>query len=327
LENLIDNLRLSFALNAVCDLGVPDRVKQATLLSDLSSSIGANEDFLRRLILFCSKNGYFSFINDTITLNEEAKKLLKGSSFSKQLSFYTHPTVASSFASLSDAVINGKSGFECAHEKPLFSFLGDDPEFGEVFNGAMEGDGQSRSKAIREKVNFDSFDRVVDVGGGTGEILVEICNSSPSAKGILFELPAVIRAVETFYSETKTDLPIELVGGDFFEDDLPQGDCLILNNILHDWGDADAIKIIQKCREAMTSRSSRLMIVENLLDDQEVLGVHQLDLTMMVMTVDGRERTLSEYEKLLKGQFTLVKTRRLPDSNYVLECRPITGGR
>jgi hypothetical protein len=70
-------------------------------------------------------------------------------------------------------------------------------------------------------------------------------------------------------------------------------------HILHNWNDAEAVRILQGCRDAMRP-GGRVIVIERLPREIGEPGVAPLtDLNMMVL-LTGRERTLSEYRALLK---------------------------
>jgi hypothetical protein len=79
----------------------------------------------------------------------------------------------------------------------------------------------------------------------------------------------------------------------------PGGDLYMLRNILHDWDDDDALRILQTCRTAMRA-DSRLLVVELVLPDdgRPSMGT-LLDLEMLSVTPNGRQRTASQYRQLL----------------------------
>ncbi len=75
----------------------------------------------------------------------------------------------------------------------------------------------------------------------------------------------------------------------------------MLANVLHDWDDTQAIQILAGCREAAT-RHGRVLIAERLIPDDPAEAVPALlsDINMLVLT-GGRERTNSEYARLLQA--------------------------
>jgi len=86
--------------------------------------------------------------------------------------------------------------------------------------------------------------------------------------------------------------------GDFFTN-APEADIYLLKNVLHDWNDEEAVRILKRCRHAMRP-GGRVIVIEMLLGELGEPGIAPLmDLNMMVL-LTGRERTLAEYCGLLK---------------------------
>jgi hypothetical protein len=132
---------------------------------------------------------------------------------------------------------------------------------------------------------------IADFGGGRGNLLKLILERAPGARGILFERPHVI-------ADTEPAPRLELVGGDFFVDAVPPADLYLLMDLLHDWDDADATRIVAAVRRAARPHS-RLLIVETLVP--ETPGMHfgkTLDIIMLA-TTGGRERTQAQHATLL----------------------------
>src|SRR5262245_58117108 len=93
---------------------------------------------------------------------------------------------------------------------------------------------------------------------------------------------------------------MRLQPGDFFADGLPVADAYLLMEVIHDWNDQDAAKILAAVRRAALEHA-RLLIIEALASESP--GPHHsklLDVIMLAVT-GGRERTPSEYEALFAG--------------------------
>jgi hypothetical protein len=128
------------------------------------------------------------------------------------------------------------------------------------------------------------------------------------------------------------------VGGDFFVSVPEGGDCYVLSWILHDWDDAQAIRLLTNCRAAMEKREKRaqgraaggelrLLVVEAVLPDRvaEPSPLVESDLAMLVLT-GGRERTAGEYEALLAaGGFRLRRIVTTGGMRSVIEAEPRPG--
>ena len=76
------------------------------------------------------------------------------------------------------------------------------------------------------------------------------------------------------------------------------GDAYVLKHIIHDWDDENSLQILRNVRAAINP-NGKVSIVEAVVpdDDREHLS-KLLDLEMLV-SATGRERTESQYAKLL----------------------------
>lgn len=96
---------------------------------------------------------------------------------------------------------------------------------------------------------------------------------------------------------------------------LPQHvDVVLLKSVLHDWNDDDAVRILQRARDALAP-DGRVLVIERVMPAQvEDLPAHRTtarsDLNMLV-SLGGRERTVEDYDALLSSA-GLLRQRTLP---------------
>ena len=76
------------------------------------------------------------------------------------------------------------------------------------------------------------------------------------------------------------------------------GDLYILKNILHDWSDADATKILVTCRQAMAPHA-RLLIIEHLVGAPNERCAGKVGDVQMMVRTGGRNRSIAELSRLL----------------------------
>ena len=83
-----------------------------------------------------------------------------------------------------------------------------------------------------------------------------------------------------------------------FFDTVPAGDAYVLSKILHDWNDERAAAILRTI-QTTARKGARLLLIESVVGaGNEPQGTKWLDLLMLVL-VDGRERTETEWRALL----------------------------
>ncbi|KAM1954541.1 hypothetical protein ACFX1T_023886 [Malus domestica] len=234
-----------------------------------------------------------------------------------------------------------------AHGLEIWDYASQNPEFNKLFNDGMTCTARVVMKAILTgyEHGFDSIGLLVDVGGGTGGAVAEIVKAYPNIKGFNFDLPHVVAGFGSFPELMERILltkrgsksvvamapvyhGVSHVGGDMFEGNIPNADAIFMKWVMHDWSDSDCIKILKNCRKVIPKKSGKIIIVdivlepngEGILDDTGLV----FDLLMIAHASGGRERTESEWKKILEGGgFPRYKVIKIPAIASIVEAYPM----
>jgi SAM-dependent methyltransferase len=165
---------------------------------------------------------------------------------------------------------------------------------------------------------WEEVKTVVDVGGGTGALLVEILRARPEIQGTLVDLPRTVARAGSLFQEASVAERVRIVGQNFF-DPLPAGaDLYLLKSILNDWPDREAQLILSRCAEAARP-SGRVVILGGVSSDERA----DPELLMMVL-LGSKNRTLAEFRELAnKASLEVQAAGRLPSGRFAVECRPM----
>jgi len=193
----------------------------------------------------------------------------------------------------------GKSAFTYTHGMNCFQYHKQHPALAENFDRAMVELSVMRNSAVLAAYDFSSLEKLADVGGGDGSLLVDILQHHPALKGILFEQPAVIERALNVLKKAGVQDRCELVSGNFFESVPVEADAYMLKQVLQNWDDQSAIKVLRNCRQAML-RGGRLLIIERIASPNTCLAGKIQDLNMLVVFSAGRVRTKDEFHKLFE---------------------------
>jgi len=203
-----------------------------------------------------------------------------------------------SWGKMLDVVRTGERQTVPALGAEIWDYYAQRPEEGAAFTNAIHGFTSGVAQEVARVVDTATAKLAVDIGGASGTLVHSLLMANSQLHGIVLDLPEVAP------SATAAALALGLVkrcsalGGDFFTD-VPEADIYLLKHILHGWNDAEAVRILKRCRQAMRP-GGRVIVIEMLLGEIGEPGLGPLmDLNMMVM-VTGRERTLAEYCGLLK---------------------------
>ncbi len=203
------------------------------------------------------------------------------------------------WGNLLHTVKTGEAAFADVHGMGFFDYCKTDDDFSEAFNGAMTGMSAAASEAVVDAYDFSGINELVDVGGGHGYLLSRILQKHDQMNGILCDLPHVVEGASAKIEEMGLSSRCELVGVDFFES-VPAGDAYIAKNIIHDWDDVHAVKILSNMRESMEGNGKVLLVEAVITDDNRNSTAIMIDLEMLHATHGGRERTRNEFDDLFR---------------------------
>jgi hypothetical protein len=292
-RDLINSHALARCVHVVAELGVADALQDAaSTAAELAERTGANADALHRILRLLAAHDVFALGPDGYT-HTDASRLLRSDhphslrSLGRMLGM---PVVWNGFTELGTVAKTGAPALDWAG---LVDYFGRHPQEAMLFNQAMVGKSGAIIPAVLDACDFAPFATIADIGGGHGHLLQAILQRFPTASGVLFDLPHVIAEASAAASDR-----LRLVAGDFFADPLPAADAYVLMEVIHDWADEQAAAILAAVRRAAPA-PARVFIVESLVTDEP--GPHfskTLDIIMLAIT-GGRERTASEYERLL----------------------------
>uniref|UniRef100_A0A8D2DWI5 Acetylserotonin O-methyltransferase n=1 Tax=Sciurus vulgaris TaxID=55149 RepID=A0A8D2DWI5_SCIVU len=89
------------------------------------------------------------------------------------------------------------------------------------------------------------------------------------------------------------------LGGDFFQDPLPEADLYILARVLHDWAEDKCSRLLARVHQACRPGGG-VLVVESLLDEDRRGPLTTLLFSLnMLVQAEGQERTPSQYRRLL----------------------------
>jgi hypothetical protein len=308
------------AIYVAAKLGVADRLTLGPQpAAVLAEQVHADASMLQRVLRFLVTHGIFQEAADgRFALNSVAEFLQTAHPRSLRPSAIRAGEGSFEVArGLLAAVQSGVTPHREIRGAAFFEDLtarGKDVEFAARMSSSAAGLGA----AIAEYADF-SRASILDVGGGSGSVLLPILERHPQLQGVVFD--AAVEAARQAIARSGSADRCKVIAGDFFEASLPRADVYLLSWILHDWDDASAQRLLYNCRCA-GGPAATLLIVEVLLPQRaQQLGVAEaglladpftLDLQMLLLT-GGRERTLSEYRQLLAAaDYSITRSWSLP---------------
>ena len=312
------------SLQLVAELGIADLLAEGPRTAgELASAAGCHERSLFRVLRALASQGVFRDEGEGRFANTPLSEVLRSGVPGSVRDFVTQATsngTMRAFMGFRDVVRTGKPAFTAGGAASPFELMQNKRGYSATYSRALMAKSAPVVAALVDACDFGALRSVVDVGGGNGHVLAAILERHPHLRGVLFDQPPMVAHARDHLRELDVFERIEVMEGDFFRA-VPAGhDAYLLKNVLHDWGDEDAARILGSCRAAMPA-GSRLLIIEAVLaDDNQPSPAKWIDLHMMAV-LGGLERSEVEWRALLAASgFDLERILPLRGSTSALEA-------
>ncbi|CAL5089414.1 unnamed protein product [Urochloa decumbens] len=348
----------SMALQCAMKLGIPNAIHRcggAASLPELHAALPvavSKRPCLSRIMTFLAASGIFGLETTPPADGEvatgggarysltEASRLLVGdddddvssgrtclSRFlllcSTPLHFMASQTMAEWLQEEEDTAADTTTPFMKAHGESIYNLVSRNAEFGACFNEAMGADSRFVAEVVVRECGavFAGVRSLVDAGGGDGSTARAIARAFPHVRCSVLELPHVVDAVPAGGGD------VEFVAGDMMEF-IPPADAVLLKFVLHNWSDKDCVRILKRCKEAISTREpkGKVIIIDVVLGSssskQTLEAQLSLDLCMMVV-LPGKQRGEEDLHKIfLEAGFTRYKISSVLGSRSLIEVYP-----
>jgi hypothetical protein len=194
-----------------------------------------------------------------------------------------------------------QDGFVREFGHTAFEHMEQNAGYAAMFHAAMNSYSASQTEPVIEALrgfDFDSVKLVCDIGGGYGYLLCGLLQEHPHLGGIVLERPGILEASDLLEAH-RFGLAdrCRYIAGDMFEE-VPAADLYLLKLILHDWSDADCVRILSATRRSARP-GARIVIIEHVVPGPATPHFAKLYDIHMMCWGPGRERSAEEYAALL----------------------------
>jgi SAM-dependent methyltransferase len=185
-----------------------------------------------------------------------------------------------------------------------------------AFTRAMHDISSGPARALARIAQFPAGGRLLDLGGGSGALSIELARAWPALECVIVELPAVCALAREYVGAAGLSARVTALAADFFRDPLPSGfDAVLLSQILHDWPPARGAELLARARACLRPGGT-LLIHEKLVDDdgRGPLANALVDLDMLVWT-EGQQYSPSALRALVESA-AFASVEIVPTSGY-----------
>jgi acetylserotonin N-methyltransferase len=303
--DLLEAFRCSKVMFAGVALGVFDRLANGpTSLALLAQDLNVSPDGLERLLNACvglrllTRQGvdYANTPTASVYLCRNSPRRITG-----YINYSNHPLWVL-WAHLEDAVREGTHRWKQALslDGPIFANLFRTEADKREFSLGMHGYGLISSPEVVKAFDLGRFRRLVDLGGATGHLAIAACQRYPAMRAVVFDLPGIVPLAQEQITASGIGDRVEVLAGDFFTDPLPEADLFAVGRILHDWSEDKIRRLLSRIYERLPAGGALLVAEKLLNEDKSGPRWAVLQSLNMLLLAEGKERTLAEYEALLR---------------------------
>ncbi|WP_374205878.1 methyltransferase [Crossiella sp. S99.2] len=221
------------------------------------------------------------------------------------------------FTELLHSVTTGEAAYTRKHGQDFWADLAEQPRLRESFDRQMTHRFREQVPRIVAGYDWGRFDHLVDVGGGVGTLLAAILTAHPGLRGHLVDLEPTAAVADRIFREQGLGDRAVASAGSFFDPLPPGAQAYLLCDILHDWDDEHAHRILARCVAAVPA-DGRILVIEPVGGRK---ANTEFELAMLVI-FGGRERTLDEFRALGSAHgLALDAVTDLTEQRCLLEFR------
>lgn len=322
--SMIQGFSMSCVIFAACDLDLFELIDSGHYtIEDISEKIGTEKEIIEKLVNVLIANRIISTDNGMLFNTKLSELLLKRVDGSlREYAIFAGKESIPAWLQISKAITNRKYPYQMLNEEDFFNSIEKCSQKFEHFKGMMG----SVSNNVNIDICFKERDKnykykIVDIGGGTGEIISKFLDFFPLAVGTILDLPHVKTYAEDILKQRKLCERCKFQEFNFFVNDFPAADIYILSRVLHDWSDEECHLILSKLAVTMDEHA-RLIVIESILPDtvdSKDSNLYMNSLHIWVMC-GGRERTVNEFSELFhRSGMRILRQYQIDKNNSVFE--------
>ncbi|HSH04839.1 MAG TPA: methyltransferase [Anaerolineae bacterium] len=126
------------------------------------------------------------------------------------------------------------------------------------------------AKSVQKLVNYYDFkphQHVIDLGGGTGSLLIATLQQYSHLHGAIMEVPTIVPITQQRLEDVNMDNDVKIISGDVFNDEIPQGyDVILLANVIHLYSSENNQHLLKRIRQAVDV-GARLLLIDFWTDE------------------------------------------------------------
>jgi O-methyltransferase domain/Dimerisation domain len=327
LLDLIQSHRVTAVVYVAAKLGISELLRDGPRSPDeLATATGADKQALGRLLTalvtvgICSLAGEnrYALTEMGAGLDGSAEKSVKG------WAIFEGEMLSKSWNGMLESIMTGRTAAQLLGLSNSFDLMARSPENVSIFNAAMADLTRLVIADVLRAYDFSGITHLMDVGGGSGELIGAVAKEYPHLRATVLDLPRCEETANVHLRRMGVSDRARFLAGNFFETIPAIADAIVLKSVIHDWDDARSSSILHNCHQALPVEGS-LILVERIIPESPCVEdenrSHAMSDLNMLRGPGGLERTEMEYHRLLNengfrpmsifpaGRFSVIEAR------------------
>ncbi|MEU9303984.1 methyltransferase [Streptomyces sp. NPDC048269] len=206
----------------------------------------------------------------------------------------TNETLYGTWGRLTEALTTGAPQHLDPDKGGFVGNTHNDPEKMKRFFAGLDAYSDRMGIELAGSIDWSRHSSFIDLGGARGNLASVLVKEHPHLKAGVFDL----ERTRPLFTEHTTRLGlgdrIEFTGGDFFADDIPKADVIVLGHILHGF-DTDRRQELLRRVFASVNPGGQVLIYDRMIDDERRNAERLLSsLHMRLVSQDGSEYRIDD---------------------------------
>jgi predicted O-methyltransferase YrrM len=291
--------------------------------SDVAARLGLNPDSVHRVLRAAATIGAVTMDGDGRVALTAGGALLRSDapgSLATHLLYSASEEQLVAWQHLDAALADDINPYIAAHGRDVWADMAAEPQRAHRFDTMMSQLTASAVPPLVAAYPWPATGRVTDIGGGIGTLLAAILAARPGLAGVLVDQDSVLQRAATAFQIAGLDDRVTLHRGDLLTGlgELTGSDLYLLKEILHDWDDDTALRILRHLRAAVPP-DARVVIIEMAQPaNVPIPGTSMVDIQMMVVCDGGRQRSQEQLTAMLDAAGFAAQRTDVAASGHVL---------
>jgi predicted O-methyltransferase YrrM len=168
----------------------------------------------------------------------------------------------------------------------------------QAFIGAMHAIAAPLAPLMVKAVRAEKSQMLLDVGGASGTYAIAFLEANPQMRATLFDRPAVMEMAQERLEKANLLHRVNLVAGDFYEDDLPMGhDLAFVSAIIHQNTPEQNLDLFKRVFRSLLP-GGRIVIRDHIMDPERTHPPSGaiFAVNMLLATAGGNTYTFEEIQ-------------------------------